>query len=617
MNTLPLFTAAYGLPQFDLVRPPSKLNGFDFQQLVPNPGPEDEVFQDGLPLLTSAVVGSSCNNQALSVCVFTQAELFNRCRIECNNSCGPDEQYPNAPQTVACELCRKPLGNCDYNRVQGLQECRRLYACSGGLVCTKDIRNANDYCCKAGDAPCAGMCGGAVCNGQCVPDLRYNQNHCGICGNVCAAGQTCCGGQCVSALRSNPDHCGACGNSCGLFGTCCNGQCFNLQTDKEHCGTCSHACPSGGQHRCCSGQCRDIQTENSNCGACDILCPNGKDCCKDYQSGRIASCVDLQTDNANCGMCGNNCPPNATGQQWTCCGGTCAELQADVLNCGSCSKRCPFPKICIRGQCGCPPWLKPCPSAVGGCCDAGQECCNGVCTSTQTDRDNCGRCGYKCSRGQFNNITCVGGKCVCPPDWVACTHSTGGIWSCCPPNLKCCNNPGNAGCMDLMTDNTNCGGCGISCFTPDGSRTCQGGVCVCRTPDWQPCGSKCCPKGQPCINGVCALPCNTTQNAGQGRDDSRIIYLGQNSGVFPFLWDTYNIPDLVEIWYEGRELLQEPCCQKMMFNRCVGTQGWKRKNIFYSGSSSFITVKVFANCSPGNTDPETAWRYVVGCPVYT
>ena len=73
------------------------------------------------------------------------------------------------------------------------------------------------------------------------------------------------------------------------------------------------------------------------------------------------------------------------------------------------------------------------------CCSAGTVCCNGTCTSMNSDPHNCGACGIICA-GQTpycNQGTCVG----CPAGTTNCGGS----------------------CIDTNWDGFNCGGCGIRC----------------------------------------------------------------------------------------------------------------------------------------------------------
>jgi hypothetical protein len=76
------------------------------------------------------------------------------------------------------------------------------------------------------------------------------------------------------------------------------------------------------------------------------------------------------------------------------------------------------------------------------CCPTSAACCNGICTSLNSDPNNCGVCGYVCAAAtpSCNQGTCYG----CPPD------------------------------TDYFWDSRNCGGCGIVC--PE-QTACAWGVC--------------------------------------------------------------------------------------------------------------------------------------------
>jgi hypothetical protein len=95
---------------------------------------------------------------------------------------------------------------------------------------------------------------------------------------------------------------------------------------------------------------------------------------------------------------------------------------------------------CFAGLCV--PACKACEhrSWSGGCvsdCKTNESCCNGTCIDTQSNLDNCGFCGNKCTGGQ----TCQGGICSCPTGLILCNHI----------------------CVDIHTDKSNCGFCGNIC----------------------------------------------------------------------------------------------------------------------------------------------------------
>jgi len=176
---------------------------------------------------------------------------------------------------------------------------------------------------------------------------------------------------------------------------------------------------SGGCAAMCSNQCTDLKTDNANCGKCGNACPSGATCvqgncqCSATSTKCGAVCVDAKTDNANCGKCGNVCGNDAGaimgGGTWTCqngacgiscpmgkteCAGACVDTQTDMDNCGKCGTACDAQKeTCTQGL----------------CCATGQVVCNAMCTDTKTDPNNCGMCGNKCP---MNTPSCGNGTCT-------------------------------------------------------------------------------------------------------------------------------------------------------------------------------------------------------------
>jgi len=272
--------------------------------------------------------------------------------------------------------------------------------------------------------------------------------------NKCPEGWTTCPNSrfpCDVNLLRDADNCGACGNACpatllpNAF-TCNN-------------GTCVHQCGPGHLLDCDGIPDNGCETAvtNQHCGACGKECldpampcvaqPGGHYDCGCPPDERFCAdqfrCVKRDDDN-NCGACGNKCDPNNDG-------GT------------------PPPDAfygCANEQCGA---LKCNP--LKGNCDGLVE--NGCETSLDTN-DNCGACGNACPDGQ----ACRGGPdakahCMCPPGRTFCPRGTSG-------NLEV------GECVDVATDQQNCGACGVSCADyeiPPSARsstvaTCKYGSCV-------------------------------------------------------------------------------------------------------------------------------------------
>jgi len=160
--------------------------------------------------------------------------------------------------------------------------------------------------------------GYVMCSTGCVVNDVYN---CGMCGNVCAAGQTCdgitcqcqpplvnCAGQCVD-LQSDPVNCGFCGNPCQAGLVCSLAQCS---------ATCAPGLTQCGQ------SCVDTMSSIQNCGQCFLACSAGRPCAGGVCSCDVGltdcngMCVNTLLDSSNCGQCGNVCMTGA------CSNGICA-----------------------------------------------------------------------------------------------------------------------------------------------------------------------------------------------------------------------------------------------------------------------------------------------------
>jgi len=132
---------------------------------------------------------------------------------------------------------------------------------------------------------------------------------------VCSSDQTACGDTCA-AIATDPQHCGACGNACAAGESCSAGLC---------------RCPDGRVD--CGGACADLASDPAHCGACGVACAPGAfcttaaggatgcadACAQETQTACGQACVDLSSDRWSCGACGRAC---GTGER--CASGECA-----------------------------------------------------------------------------------------------------------------------------------------------------------------------------------------------------------------------------------------------------------------------------------------------------
>src|SRR5262249_31179576 len=148
------------------------------------------------------------------------------------------------------------------------------------------------------------------------------------------------------------------------------------------------------------------------------------------------------------GVC--TCPNGGTD-----CGGTCTNVLFDDANCGACGNACAASEKCFLGTCG--------------CSDPSQLYCDGQCIDGFDDPNNCGRCGNVCPAGQ----DCIGGECQ-PPCDDPCHELVNNVCVLKDPSKdSVC----NGACVDLNSDQNNCGACGNVC-----------------------------PAGQECVDGACKSP---------------------------------------------------------------------------------------------------------------
>jgi hypothetical protein len=328
------------------------------------------------------------------------------------------------------------------------------------------------------------------------------------------------------------------------FTTCDNSRfpCdVDLLRDRTNCGECGHACPPGSSdpYECIEGRCvlkcgssafdcdgfneNGCETSpgsNDNCSACGDRCLDPAKPCVDRnfpdgdfgcgcEPGRAycnGGCVDPKTDNDNCGACGNVCSRNGDG--------------------GTPPTNGYFG--CVDSQCG------------RAKCNNGYADCDGDpsngCEAALDTTDNCAACGNTCGAGQEckNDILKGAYDCACPDGQTWCDLFRFGSLS-------------FGTCVDLSSDPSFCGGCGVSCareaqlansanlipvcssgvctlVCPKGKADCNGNLaddCEVNTKsdprNCGACGSACdAVAGQACVGGRCVVePCEQTRPDGE------------------------------------------------------------------------------------------------------
>jgi hypothetical protein len=194
---------------------------------------------------------------------------------------------------------------------------------------------------------------------------------------------------------------------------------------------------------------------------------------------------------------GTGNPPVDAGACTSMCSGMCADLKTDTANCGKCGNACPAMATCVQGSCQCP---------------AGSTRCGNACVDTKTDNANCGKCGSICGGADAGPI--MGGG------TYGCVMGTCGIM--CPsPKIEC-----TGACVDVKTDNDNCGMCGNPCMAM--TEQCMAGMC-CKTGNTI-CNNMCTDtSGDPKNCGMCGNVCPMNMPACTGGKCSTAILVD----IFP------------------------------------------------------------------------------------
>lgn len=97
--------------------------------------------------------------------------------------------------------------------------------------------------------------------------------------------------------------------------------------------------------------------------------------------------------------------------------------------------------------------------------------------------------------------------------------------------------------------------------------------------------------------------CDESTNSGHGGVTRTAHELGRSGPTsFVFTYDTYTVPDQIEVTYEGQTVFTT--------DGFIGTQGDRSETISLpAGSADYVTVVV-----TGNPSQSTDWDYKVSCP---
>jgi hypothetical protein len=251
---------------------------------------------------------------------------------------------------------------------------------------------------------------------------------------------------------------------------------YDISTDPKHCGTCTHACTTD---QVCVG------------GACKAQCtlPQVK-CAAD---GGGSACFDTTSDPSHCGQCGNACSTADAGDLLPGTNNPDSGVSFDGGYDAGIGWTLGTP-TCAKSACGIN-----CPGGFTACSDE-------ICYDTQNFHDHCGDCNTACAMDT---------------EWCTTGH-------CCSVGMAYC----GSACVDMMSDDNNCGWCGHTCT---GGQTCGGGVCAA------------------CV--ALAGPALTTNIGGWPTAGLRIKAL-KNTTLSSFVFNNQGLADTVELTDTTGSVLQ-------------------------------------------------------------
>ena len=443
------------------------------------------------------------------------------CGQDCNNQTQNAEGLTCNQGACDYATCQHGFLDCDANRENGCETAMDADHCGGCEETCPDLPHISARVCQL--EVDTWVCGYDQCLAEWLDcDLEQpgcetarGPASCAACLDDCGIGEN--DHACVQDPESGDYRCGCVDEShCSETHRCCDAHCV-WPNDLEHCGSCGNNCyeqienvetvicagmPPAWVCHCTFDRCLSEWMNCDGSGGCETTrdadhCQHCNDDCSESTLGN-ACIMDITLGGWHCGCDGDgDCE---TDQQ--CCDHFCYDIN-DPQRCGACNVDCaldPRGPSCIDStihQCGC--------DEIWGCEEL-QICCDEQCV--EEDENNCGTCGNVCSvenRGPVCSL--VGDRCYCrdDPDCDLSALSAGECTQSGPPvDIQRCNCPGTSacaggqndqccdlgdetnGCVDLETDENNCGGCGISCLMADPD--CRNGSCHCEGASAFQCG---------------------------------------------------------------------------------------------------------------------------------
>lgn len=393
-----------------------------------------------------------------------------------------------------------------------------------GADADADVADGGNACEGVGvECTAHGTCvledGGARC--QCDPPYANGADPLSC--FACVAGHHRELGACVPDVTCGPTSCGpgTCDDSMGFIACSCPANFLP--------GFCT-ACEDG-YHREGDACVEDVPCAPDSCngnGACDDasgvpMCL----CVPEYGGDRCDVCAAGHEVNPISGRCELPCAANEFR-----CGGVCVDATSDA-NCGACGNACGADALCSPtlltcNVCGDVQYDELNCGACGNACDGDEKCIRGICM-TDTDMTCAGGCAEfeLCCLGRCvfdgelltDGSNCGGCGITCGAEEVCANGAcVAGDASCagCFSDQVCCDVGGSATCTSPQSDESHCGGCGLAC---EGAEVCQLGRCSCNdTLCGLPDGSTICAdlETDPTNCGGCGIACAVGERCAGG-----------------------------------------------------------------------------------------------------